>query len=138
MGLFDMFKSERPKLQPRVALAVGVLYMMAADGQIEEEELGQLHGIVGADRALLDAAVKYWRAASFDEFLQAAPGVLDNRQRLCLLVNACDSLFADGVAAPQEQAMFGRLLSAMGVSEDQFQPYFQAIVVKNDRAVFGA
>ena len=34
MGLFDMFKNERPKLQPRVALAVGVLYMMAADGQI--------------------------------------------------------------------------------------------------------
>ena len=103
MGLFDMFKNERPKLQPRVALAVGVLYMMAADGQIGEEELGQLRGIVGADRALLDTAVKYWRAASFDEFLQAAPGVLDDRQRLCLLVNACDSLLADGVAAPQER-----------------------------------
>ena len=136
MGLFDMFKSDRPKLQPRVALAVGVLYMMAADGQIEEEELGQLRAIVGGDRALLDTAVKYWRSASFDEFLQSAPAVLDTNQRLCLLVNACDSLLSDGVAAQQEQAMFGRLLSAMGVTEDQFQPYFQTILIKNNRAVF--
>ena len=42
MGLFDMFKSEPPKLSPRMALAVGLLYMMASDGQIEQEEIGQL------------------------------------------------------------------------------------------------
>jgi hypothetical protein len=69
--------------------------------------------------------------------LQAAPVVLNESQRLCLLVNACDSLLADGVAAPQEQAMFGQLLGAMAVSEDQFRPYFQAIAIKNNRSVFG-
>jgi hypothetical protein len=41
------------------------------------------------------------------------------------------------VAAPQEQAMFGQLLGAMAVSEDQFRPYFQAIAIKNNRSVFG-
>ena len=138
MGLFDMFKSEPPKLNPRMALAVGLLYMMASDGQIEEEEIGQLQSVVGGDRSLLEAAVKYFRAVSFDQFLQAAPGVLNEEQRLCLLVNACDSLLADGVAAPQEQAMFGQLLNAMAVSEDQFRPYFQAIAVKNNRTVFGS
>jgi uncharacterized tellurite resistance protein B-like protein len=137
MGLFDMFKSEPPKLSPRMALAVGLLYMMASDGQIEEEEIGQLQSVVGGDRSLLETAVKYWRAVKFDQFLQAAPGVLNEAQRLCLLVNACDSLLADGVAAPQEQAMFGQLLNAMAVSEDQFRPYFQAIAVKNNRSVFG-
>jgi uncharacterized tellurite resistance protein B-like protein len=137
MGLFDMFKSEPPKLSPRMALAVGLLYMMASDGQIEEEEIGQLQSVVGGDRGLLETAVKYWRAVKFDQFLQAAPGVLNEAQRLCLLVNACDSLLADGVAAPQEQAMFGQLLNAMAVSEDQFRPYFQAIAVKNNRSVFG-
>ena len=76
MGLFDMFKSEPPKLSPRMALAVGLLYMMASDGQIEQEEIGQLQSVVGGDRSLLETAVKYWRAVSFDQFLQAAPGVL--------------------------------------------------------------
>jgi uncharacterized tellurite resistance protein B-like protein len=137
MGLFDMFKSEPPKLSPRMALAVGLLYMMASDGQIEQEEIGQLQSVVGGDRSLLETAVKYWRAVSFDQFLQAAPGVLNESQRLGLLVNACDSLLADGVAAPQEQAMFGQLLGAMAVSEDQFRPYFQAIAIKNNRSVFG-
>ena len=77
MGLFDMFKSEPPKLNSRMALAVGLLYMMASDGQIEEEEIGQLQSVVGGDRSLLEAAVKYFRAVSFDQFLQAAPGVLN-------------------------------------------------------------
>ena len=42
MGLFDAFKSEPPKLTARLTLAVGLLYMLAADGQIEAEEVGQL------------------------------------------------------------------------------------------------
>jgi len=138
MGLFDMFKSEPPKLSPRMALAAGLLYMIASDGQIEEEEIGQLQSVVGGDRALLESALKYLRGVPFDQFLQAAPGVLNEAQRLCLLVNACDSLLADGVAAPQEQAMFGRLLSALGMSEEQFGPYFQTIAVKNNRSVFGS
>ncbi|MBU6381185.1 MAG: TerB family tellurite resistance protein [Betaproteobacteria bacterium] len=138
MGLFDMFKSEPPKLSPRMALAVGLLHMMAADGQIEEEEIGQLQSVVGGNRELLETAVKYWRAVNFEQYLQAAPAVLNEDQRLCLLVNACDSLLSDGVAAPQEQTMFGRLLNAMSVTEDQFRPYFQAIAVKNNRSVFGS
>ena len=45
MGLFDAFKSEPPKLSPRLALAVGLLFMMAADGEIESEEIGQLQSV---------------------------------------------------------------------------------------------
>ena len=137
MGLFDMFKSAAPKLNPRVALAAGLLYMMASDGQIGEEELGQLQSVVGGDRALLEDGIKYIRAVSFDQYLQDVPAVLDDAQRLCLLVNACDSLLSDGTAAPQEQAMFGKLLAAMGFSEERFTPYFQTIAVKNNRTVFG-
>jgi len=121
-----------------MALAAGLLYMLASDGQIEEEEIGQLQSVVGGDRSLLETAVKYWRAVKFDQFLHDVPAVLNDAQRLCLLVNACDSLLSDGVAAPQEQAMFGQLLQAMAVSEDQFRPYFEAIAVKNNRSVFGS
>jgi uncharacterized tellurite resistance protein B-like protein len=132
-----MFKSAAPKLNPRVALAAGLLYMMASDGQIGEEEIGQLQSVVGGDRALLEDGLKYIRAVSFDQYLQDVPAVLDDAQRLCLLVNACDSLLSDGTAAPQEQAMFGKLLAAMGFSEERFTPYFQTIAVKNNRTVFG-
>ena len=47
MGLFDAFKSEPPKLSPRMALTLVLLYMMASDGEIEAEEIGQLQSVVG-------------------------------------------------------------------------------------------
>ncbi len=45
MGAFDAFKSTPPSHTPRLSLAVGLLFMMAADGQVEEEEVGQQHRI---------------------------------------------------------------------------------------------
>jgi len=38
MGLFDMFKSEPPKLSPRMALAVGLLYMMASMAKLNRKK----------------------------------------------------------------------------------------------------
>ncbi len=57
MGLFDMFKSETLKLTPKLALAVALVYMMAADGQIEAEEIGHLQSILGSDDELINSAV---------------------------------------------------------------------------------
>ena len=39
MGLFDVFKSEPPKLTARLALPAGLLYMMAADGELKLKKL---------------------------------------------------------------------------------------------------
>jgi len=49
-----------------MALAAGLLYMIASDGQIEEEEIGQLQSVVGGDRALLEGALKYLRGVPFE------------------------------------------------------------------------
>ena len=138
MGLFDMFKGDAaPALTPKLAFATALLYMMSADGEIEQEEIGQLVSVIGGDRALLDDAVKFTRKVTLDQYLTQAPGQLNEAQKLCILVNLCDSLLSDGSAAPQEQALFGRFLQAFGVPEAQFAPHFQVIAIKNDRSVFG-
>jgi uncharacterized tellurite resistance protein B-like protein len=136
MGLFDMFKSEAPKLDARLALAVGLLYMMSADGEIGQEEIGQLRSVVGNDDALLGTAIKYLKAGSIDRYLADAPAVMTQEQKLCLLINACDSLLADGAAAASEQQLFYRMLTAMGVSEADFQPYMATIALKNNKQLF--
>ena len=69
MGLFDVFKSEPIKLTPRLTLAVGLVFMMAADGQIEEEEIGQIQSVVGNDVDLIQSAIKYVRTVKIDQFL---------------------------------------------------------------------
>ncbi len=137
MGLFDMFKSEAPKLDARLALTVGLLFMMSADGEIGQEEIGQLRSVVGNDDALLSTAVKYLKAGSVDKYLAEAPALLNQEQKLCLLINACDSLLADGNAADNEQQLFYRMLSAMGIGEVEFQPYMATIALKNNKRLFG-
>lgn len=138
MGLFDVFKGDAVQpMTPKLAFAASLIYMMSADGQIEEEEIGQLVSALGGDRPLLDSALKYVRKSNVDAFLQQAAPVLSEPQKLCVLTNLCDSLLADGAAAPAEQVLFGRFLSAFGVTEDRFRPYFEVIALKNDRSVFG-
>ncbi|NBX54328.1 MAG: TerB family tellurite resistance protein [Betaproteobacteria bacterium] len=136
MGLFDVFKSEPLKLSPKLALAVGVLYMMAADGEIESEEIGQLQSVVGGDQDLISSALKYLRSVKYEQFLADAAALLNERQKLCLLINMADSLLSDGRAEQSEQQAFGHALSAFGVTEDAFKGYLETLAIKNDRAIF--
>jgi uncharacterized tellurite resistance protein B-like protein len=136
MGLFDVLQSEPPKLSPRLALAVGLLYMMAADGEIESEEIGQLQSVVGGDQELINTAVKYLRSVKYEQFLADAAVLLNERQKLCLLINMADSLLSDGRAEQSEQQAFGKALSQFGMTEDGFKVYFETLAIKNNRSVF--
>ena len=137
MGLFDVFKGDSAQaMTPKMALGASLLYMMSADGNVEQEEIGQLVSVLGGDRAALDNALKYVRKSNVDTFLQTAPGILSEPQKRCILINLCDSLLADGSAAHTEQALFGRFLTAFGFSEDAFRPHFETIALKNDKSVF--
>jgi len=136
MGLFDVFKSEPLKLSPKLALAVGLLYMMAADGEIESEEIGQLQSVVGGDQELINTAVKYLRSVKYEQFLADAAALLNERQKLCLLINMADSLLSDGRAEQSEQQAFGKALSQFGMTEDGFKGYFETLAIKNNRAIW--
>jgi len=136
MGLFDAFKSAPPALTPRLSLAVGLLFMMAADGQVEEEEVGQLRSVVGGDQELIQTAVKYLRSVKYEQFLIDAASLLNEDQKLCLLINMADSLLSDGRAELSEQQTFSKALAQFGLSEDAFKPHFETIALKNNRAIF--
>ena len=135
MGLFDMFKGAPPELTPKLSLAVGLLHMINADGQVEAEEIGNVLQALGNDKALMDAAGRYARAKDVDSYLAESAKLLNSDQKMCILLNLYDSLLADGVAAPEEQALFSRFMSAYGVSEQSLEPYAMGISIKNNRKV---
>jgi uncharacterized tellurite resistance protein B-like protein len=135
MGLFDMFKGAPPELTPKLSLAVGLLHMVNADGQVEAEEIGNVLQALGNDKALMDAAGRYARAKDIDTYLAESAKLLNGDQKMCILLNLYDSLLADGVAAPEEQALFSRFLSAYGVSEQTIEPYTAGIALKNKREI---
>ena len=149
MGLFDMFKSDSgDQMTPHLAFATSLLYMIAADGEFDNEEIGHLLSVLGGEesggsigvgannRALLDSAQRYVRKHSIDEFIREAAPLLSDAQKMCILVNLIDSSLADGQPEPEEQVMFGKFLAGFGIGEERFRPFFEVIVLKNDRSVF--
>jgi uncharacterized tellurite resistance protein B-like protein len=148
MGLFDMFKGDSEEMTPHFAFAASLLYMMGADGDFDNEEIGHLLSVLGGakeggsigvganNKALLDRALKYTRKNTIDTFLAEAAPVLTDAQKMCLLVNLIDSSLSDGQAEAEEQVMFGKVMQAFGISEARFKPFFEVIVLKNDRSVF--
>ena len=120
-----------------LVLAVSLLYMMASDGQIEDEESSQLQSVIGGNEDLLSHAVAYVHKVPVEEFLKLAPAILSTQDKLCILANVCDSMLSDGNCDASELALFEKFQSAFGVKRETFKPYFKIIQLKNDKKVFG-
>ena len=148
MGLFDMFKGDSEEMTPHLAFATSLIYMIGADGKVEHEEVGQLLAVLGGEESggvigvgannkqLLDRAFKYQQRTPIDQFLAEAAPLLSDAQKMCILTNILDSSLSDGQPAPAEQELFNKFLQAFGISESRFKPFFEVIVLKNDRSVF--
>lgn len=149
MGLFDMFKSDKADtMTPHLAFAISLIYCMGADGEMDNEEVGHLLSVLGGEsqggtigvgannRALLDSALRYVRSNPPDRFLSEATPLLSDAQKLCILMNMVDSALSDGQPEREEQELIGRFQSAFGISDERFRPFFEVLVLKNDRSVF--
>lgn len=128
---------EHLELTPPLVLEASLLYMMAADGDIDEAESSQLQSVLGDNKELLSCAISYVQSVPLDHFLKEAPEGLSVPDKLCILTNVCDSLLSDGSAADAELELFARLRTEFQISEDAFAPYYQAIALKNDKSVLG-
>jgi len=60
---------------------------------------------------------------------------LTDAQKMCL-VNIIDSSLSDGDAETQEQQLIAKFLKAFEISEERFKPFFEVILLKNNRSVF--
>lgn len=139
MGLFDGLKNKSESLSQKQAFIAALIYMIAADGVVEDEEIMQLSGAIAqfADRdEIFNSAIKYWKRTPASQFITESNSLLSDAQKMTILVNLADSLTSDGDADPSEQRLFEEFLSVWGISEDRFRPFFEVIAMKNDRTVF--
>jgi uncharacterized tellurite resistance protein B-like protein len=128
----------RIQLTPYLALLAAILYMMLADGEVSDSESSQLQSVVGDNEEALHRAVRYVETTPIDTFLAELPSVVFGNDKLCILLNACDSIMSDGVLSNTEWDLFQNLLTALGHTEKSFKPYFGAISLKNKRSVLGS
>lgn len=137
--MFNLFKSQAPAfdLTPRNCLVAGLLYCMASDGEMDQEEIGHLLSVMGpgATREALNTALRYCRATPVQQWAGEANGRLRAEHKLCILLNMIDSAMSDGQAEPEEQQLITNLMAAWGVSQAELEPHFRTLAAKNDRAV---
>ena len=137
--MFNLFKSQAPAfdLTPRNCLVAGLLYCMASDGEMDQEEIGHLLSVMGpgATREALNTALRYCRATPVEQWAAEAGPRLRPEQKLCILLNMIDSAMSDGQAEPQEQQLVMNLVGAWGVSQAELETHFRSLAAKNDRSV---
>jgi uncharacterized tellurite resistance protein B-like protein len=124
-------------LTPFLALAVALLYMLMADGEIDDHESSQLQAVIGGNQDVLELAFEYVETVSIDQFIQDAPPILSNEDKLCILCNLCDCLLADGVCLQVEEDLFLKICNAFGYSQKSFSTYYSAISLKNEKTPLG-
>ena len=138
MGFFDKFSSST-ELTPAIALATSMIYMMASDGEIDDEEMNYLAVklyAIGDAEELMTLSQKYSKKQGLEAFQKEANEKLTEDQKFTILANLIDILLADGDADEEEQNLFFSFVEAFGISEDDIQPYIDIISVKNDLASF--
>ncbi len=137
VGVAELEGSEQIFLTPYLALACGLLYMMASDGELEAQESSQLQAVLGGDPAVLSYALRYVQSVPVAQFFATASELLSVKDKWCILTNVCDALLADGHADRAELALFAQMTTAFGVREAQFEPYFKILALKNDKSILG-
>jgi uncharacterized tellurite resistance protein B-like protein len=138
MGFFDKFSSNT-ELTPAIALATSMIYMMASDGEIDDEEMNYLAVklyAIGDAQELMSLSQKYSKKQGLEAFQKEANEKLTEDQKFTILANLIDILLADGDADEEEQNLFFSFVEAFGISEEDIQPYIDIISVKNDLASF--
>ncbi len=131
LGPYQPVGADTDRVTPHLALAASLLYMMSADGAIGTQEIGQLEAVIGEFDGLQQTALTYVRQVKRGDFLKAVGPVLSDQQKLCILINVCDSMLSDGSVAALEDKLFVTMLDAFGYSESAFQTYYQVIETKN-------
>jgi len=136
MGIFDKLTGKTATLTPKSALVLSALTVIAADGVIDEAEMGDLAKIVRGDRKSIDTAIQVMKANQFPAVIDLVAAVMDEKQKLATLAILCDIAMADGVLASAEKKVLQMYMDKFGISEETLKPIIEAIAIKNDFSIF--
>jgi len=137
MGAGDIAISEAIKLSPPLVLTACLLYIMASDGKIQEQESSQLQQVIGGNDGLLAHALAYVKAFPVEKFLEDAPSVLSQQDKLCIMANVYDSMLADGTADKREHEIFNKFREAFDLKKSDVNLIVEVVTLKNNKAIFG-
>lgn len=142
-------RHDETAMTPQLAIAAALIYCVLARSRSRSGDLtGLMHrlaeDIPGIGESPTDAYALIGRALAYVErtpiavFAREAAEVLDETQRLCVLLNMADHSVADGRLDPRERDFLREVQAAFALPDTRVRPYFEAIALKNIRSAFGA
>jgi uncharacterized tellurite resistance protein B-like protein len=131
LGDYVASDNTHTKVSSHLALAASLVYIMAADGSIGQEEIGRLRAVIGEFEGLQGVALKYVLKVKSRQFFDEIAPNLDPKIKRLILTNVCDTLLTDGSMDAAEKKLFHNMLLAFGESEKKFAQFFEAIRIKN-------
>jgi uncharacterized tellurite resistance protein B-like protein len=124
------------ELTPMLSLAVASIYMIAVDGSLADEEMGQLVATFG-DNELVEDAVEYIKQnQDVEETISKISNLLNRDQKEVMLINLLDTLLADGEAEESEKELFFAFAHSFGFEQGDLEKFFDVISVKNNLGIF--
>ena len=137
MGLFDKLKGSKPiELNPKSALALSAITLIASDGVIDEAELNDLAKIVRGDRNAVNTALQVLRSTSLADAMTMVTNRLNDKQKIATIAILADLAMSDGSLVGEEQKILQQYVEKFGISEAMLKPIIEAIALKNDFSVF--
>jgi len=131
------FGKKEIELIPKLALVVGSIYMVGADGELADEEMGQLISMFGGNEDLIQNGIDYIEQNSnIEETISKIAGILNQEQKEVMLINLLDTLLSDGETAENEKELFFTFSKAFGFEQNQLETYFDVISKKNNLSIF--
>jgi uncharacterized tellurite resistance protein B-like protein len=136
MGIFDKLTGKTATLNPKSALVLSALTVIAADGVIDEAEMNDLAKIVRGDRKSIDTAIEVLKANKFPDVIDLVANVLDEKQKITTLAILCDIAMSDGVLAGEEKVILQLYMDKFGITEAKMIPIIEVFAIKNDFSIF--
>jgi uncharacterized tellurite resistance protein B-like protein len=132
------FGKREIELTPYLALAIANVYMVAADGEMADEEAGQLYAMFGEDgEAIINDAIEYIKNNNnLEQFIADTNEMLNDEQKEVLIMNILDTLLADGHADENEKELFFAFSNAYGIEQSKLESFFDLISKKNNYSIF--
>ncbi len=142
MGLFGNMKSNLiEKLNPQNAVMIILIKTMAADGEIEPEEISQLNAICcrsplfsqntkEEDDHLIDFAIRMLQQEKENALTLAAAQLTPELQETAFALST-DIVLADGVVTDEEEAFIEQLGSDLQVGSEAVKAIVYTTIARN-------
>lgn len=138
MGLFNKLRGESElDLTPQAALLLSAITMVAADGDVDDNELAIIKRLDGSNQTKdWDTSLRAWRSKSVSECIEILTAALSQEQQIATIANLIDIAMADGILVGEEKTLLEAYVSAFSVQESQISQMVDVISVKNDKSIF--